>query len=193
MPKLRGRPPGPVQFASGSTLTRTQADTVYLHDECGLGFAEIARRRNVCTATVMNSYKRGKGKMDAPAVSGVAPAPEDAPELPVDKVERLTAEYVATGGGQVTDKTMASRVGMILDKLLFFTAQDDKVLIEMTPKDKIGAIGTLIDKWQLLRGEPTQITRIEDIRQLDKVGQMLQAEMSRRGLIIEGTATEIVE
>ena len=47
--------------------------------------------------------------------------------------------------------------------------------------------GIAIDKARLLKGEPTVITKFQDIQNLDKVGKMLQAEMERRGLIVDVT------
>lgn len=197
MPRGRGRPSGPTDYAPDSILTRTQAEVVYLRDECGLSWPDIARKRGVHRATVKNSYDLGKKKMEqggGVAHGAVVPVPEGAPERPVDRADRLTADWKQAGGieRRVDEKALVGVIGTILDKMLFFTAQDDVALANMPPKDRIQAIGTLIDKWQLLRGEPTTIMRLQDIRKLDEVGAMLKDEMERRGLIIDVTPQEVV-
>ena len=50
-------------------------------------------------------------------------------------------------------------------------------------KDLTGIASTLIDKRQLLKGEPTAITKFEDIRKLDEDAKALHDEMIRRGLV----------
>ena len=64
---------------------------------------------------------------------------------------------------------------------------DDFAMAGAPLKDLLVSAGIAIDKAQLLKGEPTQITRLEDIRKLDQVGKLLQAEMERRGLIVDVT------
>ena len=64
---------------------------------------------------------------------------------------------------------------------------DDFVMAGASLKDLMVSAGIAIDKARLLKGEPTQITTIKDIRKLDEVGKLLQAEMERRGMIIDVT------
>ncbi len=45
----------------------------------------------------------------------------------------------------------------------------------------------MVDKRQLLRGEPTQVIKIQDIRKLDEAARLLHAEMERRGLLVDVT------
>ncbi len=51
--------------------------------------------------------------------------------------------------------------------------------------------GILIDKSQLLQGEPTTITRVEDIKKLDELAEMLNEEMKRRGRLIDVTPEKL--
>ena len=62
---------------------------------------------------------------------------------------------------------------------------DDFAMAGSSLKDLMISAGIAIDKAQLLKGEPTTITRLEDIRKLDEVGKLLQQEMERRGLIVD--------
>ncbi len=64
---------------------------------------------------------------------------------------------------------------------------DDFAMAGAPLQDLLVSAGIAIDKMQLLKGEPTTITRLEDIRKLDQVGKLLQAEMERRGLIVNMT------
>ncbi len=49
----------------------------------------------------------------------------------------------------------------------------------------------MIDKAQLLRGEPTQIIKIQDIRELDEMAKVLHEEMERRGLLVDITPEKV--
>ena len=64
---------------------------------------------------------------------------------------------------------------------------DDFAMAGASLKDLLVGAGIAIDKAQLLQGEPTAITKFQDIRKLDEVGKLLQAEMERRGLIVDVT------
>ena len=64
---------------------------------------------------------------------------------------------------------------------------DDFAMAGASLKDLLIGAGIAIDKAQLLKGEPTAITKFQDIRKLDEVGKLLQAEMERRGLIVDVT------
>lgn len=54
-------------------------------------------------------------------------------------------------------------------------------------RDLAVSAGVMIDKARLLKGEPTQITRLEDVKKLDELEEMLFAEMKRRGKLIDVT------
>ena len=51
--------------------------------------------------------------------------------------------------------------------------------------------GILIDKSQLLQGAPTTITRIEDVKKLDELAEMLNDELQRRGKLIDVTPEKL--
>ena len=67
---------------------------------------------------------------------------------------------------------------------------DDFALSGASARDLAVIAGITIDKRQLLKGEPTKIMTIENIKNLDEVGKLLQAEMERRGMIIDVTPNE---
>ena len=68
-----------------------------------------------------------------------------------------------------------------------FAFLDDFTLGQASARDLTVNIGILTDKRQLLRGEPTVITRLEDVKKMDELGAMLVTEMKRRGKIIDVT------
>ena len=60
---------------------------------------------------------------------------------------------------------------------------DDFSMAGASLRDLMVSAGIGIDKARLLKGEPTVITRVEDVKKLDEVWEMLAAEALRRGLI----------
>lgn len=55
-------------------------------------------------------------------------------------------------------------------------------------KDKAIAVGIFLEKRALLKGEPTQILRMEERQNLQELMPRLVAEMARRGMTVELTA-----
>lgn len=70
---------------------------------------------------------------------------------------------------------------------------DDYVMADAGFRDLSMGIGILIEKRQLLKGEPTQIISIEERKRLDELLPMLVKEALRRGITIDGKAEKIVE
>ncbi len=64
---------------------------------------------------------------------------------------------------------------------------DDFVMAGAPAQALMTTAAIAIDKARLLKGEPTAITRLQDIRKLDEVGELLMAEMKRRGKLIDVT------
>jgi hypothetical protein len=73
------------------------------------------------------------------------------------------------------------------------TYVDDYVMSEANFRDLSMGIGILIEKRQLLKGEPTQIISIEERKRLDELLPMLVKEAARRGITIDGKVERIVE
>lgn len=87
----------------------------------------------------------------------------------------------------VTDDDLSSTARLQAMKTLWYLANNPEVWTRSSGKDLTSMFGTLIDKSQLLRGEPTAITRLEDVKKLDELAVMLDKEMRRRGKIIDIT------
>ncbi len=64
---------------------------------------------------------------------------------------------------------------------------DDHVLSKMDGRNLMVAAGILTDKRQLLRGEPTAITRFQDMRKMDEILEAVGKELKRRGKLVDVT------
>ena len=76
-------------------------------------------------------------------------------------------------------------LGKLDDKLaLTLSYIDEFTLGRANARDLGGLLAVLVDRRQLLRGEPTAIATIEDRRALDDIVPILLAEAQRRGVEI---------
>lgn len=107
-------------------------------------------------------------------------------------VRRMRAKYQPITGELRQHKTseilamIEDRVGRALGYL------DDQVLSEAKAKDLAITLGILLEKRQLLRGEPTQILSVEERQGLNELLPRLIAEAKRRGLAIDVYGGEAV-
>ncbi len=106
------------------------------------------------------------------------------------RLDRSCAKYMAQMG-QVTDDGLSESAGVIAAKILWHLEHNPEAFARSSGKDLTTMFGTLIDKRQLLRGEPTQITRLQDVKKLDELAEMLSEEMQRRGKIIDVTPEKV--
>jgi len=60
-------------------------------------------------------------------------------------------------------------------------------LVKANARDLAIISGVAVDKWQLLRGQPTQRTELNDRRQMNELLEMLFKEAKRRGIEIDVT------
>lgn len=74
---------------------------------------------------------------------------------------------------------------------LFLSYMDDKVVGEASARDLAMGVAQLIEKRQLLRGEPTQIISDHERKKLNELTPLLIAEAQRRGLVIKEEAVVI--
>lgn len=84
-------------------------------------------------------------------------------------------------------------IGLADSKIsMLFEYLDDVAMSKLSAAQLVYAIGILIDKRQLLSGEPTQIYGVKDIRKLSELGAALQLEGSKRApLTVEGESERI--
>ena len=100
-----------------------------------------------------------------------------------DTMERMAARcqgrpLSAKGRVKFTDPELVAAIeARLADVIEYF---DDQTLAKMGGRDLMVALGILIDKRQLLRGEPTAITKFLDMRNMAEVMEMFRKEAARR-------------
>ncbi len=108
----------------------------------------------------------------------------------LDTMERLAARcqgrpLSARGRVKLTDPELVAAIDAQLVRV--FEYFDDHTLAKMGGRDLMVAVGILIDKRQLLKGEPTAITRFQDMRKMDEILESVAKELKRRGKMIDVT------
>ena len=166
---------------SNNGLTDLQAKVIELRDEHGLTFREIGGRLGGKNqGNIYRIYQRGKNKQRSLTGTGEGGG---VPMSPRERAEAQLAAYRAERKGKpVTDKTLLADIEATLAKALYLL-NNDVSLAETRAKDLTTIVDKLIEKRQLLKGEPTAITGYQDVRKLDEVAKRLHAEMERRGLL----------
>ncbi len=156
-------------------LTDVQTRVMALRDQ-GMGWAEIGREldmhRGAARQIGLEAEKKTRAQKGGEALSVC--------------LERQSTAYMA-GLGEITDKGLSDEMRRLVALYVWHLGHNPEALARSSSRDVATIIGILTDKSQLLRGEPTQITRLQDIKTLDEVGKMLQDEMERRGKIIDVT------
>lgn len=89
----------------------------------------------------------------------------------------------------------ALKTGEILDMIgqkIHLAGQylDDHAMAEASARDLMLGMSALVEKRQLLRGEPTQIVSDLERKRLNELLPLLSAEMQRRGITLDGQVTE---
>ena len=100
-----------------------------------------------------------------------------------DTMERLAARCQgrppsAKGRVKLTDPELVAAIDAQLVRV--FEYFDDHTLAQMSGRDLLVGAGILIDKRQVLRGEPTAITKFLDMRNMNEVMEMFRKEAARR-------------
>ena len=103
-----------------------------------------------------------------------------------DIVKRLESRYqpVLEETKKVSTKSILKQIDEALP-LILGRMSDADLLKNLTMRDAAVASGVLIDKRQLLRGEPTQILSVEERRSMNELTPALIAEMKRRSIVID--------
>ena len=132
--------------------------------------------------TEVEPYQKIK---EAFAACGLPKAPSEA------LIHRLRVKYA--GPMEVVRALKTAEILDLLNKrvhlgLLYL---DDKVMAEASARDLMLGISSMIEKRQLLRGEPTQIIADADRRKLNELLPALIEEGRRRGITIPGVATRV--
>lgn len=105
-------------------------------------------------------------------------------------LKRLETRYL-----NVKTEIRALKTGEILDMIgekihLAGVYLDDHAMAEASARDLMLGMSALVEKRQLLRGEPTQIVSDLERKRLNELLPLLSAEMQRRGITLEGQVIE---
>lgn len=116
-----------------------------------------------------------------PLTLAVAPTP--VPDVPLE-IRPLSVLQ------KTTTKDMLARLDDLAVRIL--GSVDDVTILRSSLKDRMIAAGVVIDKRQLLSGQPTQILSIDERKSLNALVPALLREARRRGIApIEATAVDI--
>lgn len=113
-----------------------------------------------------------------------------AAEAYVARLKRRYPGVLAAGRALKTSELVEKldqKINMVLD------AMDEHVILEASFRDLALGGTAMIEKRQLLKGQPTAITSDLERKKLIELTPLLLVEAKRRGLTIEGTAERVVE
>ena len=164
-------------------LTELERRVVRLRDAEGMKWAEIGRTLEMDRRNAQKAHQRAHSKM---ARHGPAPSQESQQEL--QKACEGALEKVR---GKIDDKMLSTAAGEVAQTALWRMKNDSALWDRASLKELSTVCGQMIDKRQLLQGEPTQIIKIQDIRELDEMAKVLHDEMERRGLLVDVTPEKV--
>ena len=144
----------------------------------GLDLGSIAKELGLANYTSARDLLVGYDKRQAAGDDKLVPQKKK-PAVRNRKRSR-TKQAVAN----VKTETKNAKVLRLMEeaRVLALTFLDGEVLQKETGRGLAQIIATLTDKIQLLRGEPTTISRVEDVRKMDDILKVLQDEIEKRGI-----------
>ena len=125
------------------------------------------------------AHQRAHAKM---AQQGPAPSQERQQEL-----QKACDQALLLVEGKIDDKLLSAKIEKVIWKALWQMENDPALWSRANLKELSGVCGQMIEKLQLLRGEPTQIIKMQDIRTLDEQLVLVHEEMERRELLVDIT------
>ena len=164
-------------------LTELERRVVRLRDVEGMKWADIGAELGMDRRNAQHAHQRAHSKM---AQQGPAPSQEAQAGL-----QKACEAALGKVKGKIDDKMLSMGAGEIAAQALWWIRNDPSLWGRASIKELSTVYGQMIEKRQLLRGEPTQITRIQDIRELDEMAKLLHEEMEKRGLLIDVTPEKV--
>lgn len=196
-------------------LGKTRAEAAAI---VGISAPVVSKYLQACYRKKGIKYERGRPSV--PSTQGVefkdpekAAALIDAatePEAKLENISRVFREYGLPPATSlallrrirqkyfgVVEATRSLKSGEIVDALnhkidLALRYMDDHTMSGASFRDLALGTAAMIEKRQLLRGEPTQIISDAERKKIHELAPLLLAEVKRRGLTIEGQITERV-
>lgn len=158
--------------------TEYERRVVHLRDVEGMKWTEIGRQLGRDRKNCQHAYQRAKARI-------LEQGPASSQEL--QELQEACDEALEKARGKIDDKMLSEGASEVALKALWHILHDKRKWDRATIRDFSAVSGLMIDKRQLLRGEPTQITKIQDIRKLDEQLEILLKELQRRGELIDVT------
>ncbi len=137
-------------------LTEIERRVVRLRDLEGMKWVEIGRKLGMARQNVMTAYQRAKARM-----MEHGPAPVQALQEACEKAFELVE-------GKIDDKLLGAMAEEVAWQAAWQMLNNSALWPRASVRELSTVYGQMIEKRQLLRGEPTQITKIQDIRELDE-------------------------
>ncbi len=108
-------------------------------------------------------------------------------------VQRLKTRYLPVK--EATEEITTRSLQRMLDDRahMALAYMDDKVFAEANLRDLSIALGILLEKRQLLKGEPTQILSVGERKNMNDLLPEIVAEAQRRGMTIDMTPVEATD
>jgi hypothetical protein len=153
----------------------------------GITWTGVANLLGCSESSAIGSHKAAMKKLDAEAAAVASPKP---PSKSLAAPTRALKRYMKSMG-RVTDKTIEEGLEKVIGAVLWHLNHNPEIIATASFRDLSSMLGMSIEKRQLLKGEPTAITRFQDIRKLDEVAEMLNSELKRRGKLIDVVAEEM--
>ncbi len=158
-------------------LTRRQLGCYRFRHEDKMTLVAIGDELGISEGMVRQHLKIAEKKLDHKAL----------PTAHVARLGERIARNSSTFQDALGDQSTATVLRLMGEKRLeAITMLDKQVLAKETGRGLAQIISILSDKIQLLKGEPTAITKIEDVRKMDEVAVLLLAEVKRRGIVLDG-------
>lgn len=189
MPNTKKPKKVPYELTERQTLVKT------LHDK-GLDKPEIASQLNITPTTVKDDLRAIKDKelRKARAAGKIPPEVKTKTEVARDTARqmntpaqranmakvRTTKILGKAKNGKGPNTTVSTLELMENARLLALNMMDKTVLSAESGVGLSRIVGTLTDKIQILKGEPTVITRVEDVRKTDELLKRIDDELARR-------------
>ena len=152
-------------------LTARQSEIWSLRHEKKLTFRKVAEAAGCTISSAQKTLKLAEKKL--------GPDKDKLPAL-ASPMERMAAKFeeIARFLADATDQT---KIRLVDDRIIRALGYlDDQALAQATATQLTNVITGLTNVGQLLKGEPTAITKFQDMRNMDELMDMFRKEAARR-------------
>ena len=169
------------QAKSLTPLTAKQLAAYRLRYDEELTYGEMADRLRISRNAVKCRLQSAETKM-ADRKNLPVPKPKSQGERVAELLRKLKAHDFTRGDTALVEVLDETIVSLVL-------SMDKEAQIQASLSQKAQAFGVLVDRRQLLKGQPTAIVRYEDIRKIDELAVAIKDEIERRQKLVDVTPT----